>query len=102
MTVFGLAKAGAGHSLLNPRLAADVSGPRGEVRPLTIDNRPWQVFEYADNRDRPSHVSLMFTCDTSWRRLRTFPADWRELDDAMLTDLGAQIDRRRTLAPLER
>lgn len=102
MTVFGLAKTGAGHSLLNPRLAASVCGPRDKVRPLMIGSLPWQVFEYADNGDRPSHVSLMFTCDTSWRRLRTFPADWRDLDDAGLTDLGAQIDRRRTLAPLER
>lgn len=86
MIISGLAKAAVGHLLPS---SADDSGPRGEVRPLTIDNRPWQVFEYADNRDRPSHVSLMFTTDTSWRRLRIFPPDWREMDDAMLTDLGA-------------
>ena len=71
------------------RLPASVCGPRGQVRPLIIDDRPWEVFEYVDNRPMPSQVSLMFTCDCGWRRLRTFPADWRNLDDEMLTDLGA-------------
>jgi hypothetical protein len=73
---------------MTPFRSARTCGPRGKVRPLMIDNLLWQVFEYVDSRVLPSHVSLMFTCDTSWRRLRTFPADWREMDDEMLTDLS--------------
>ena len=84
MTAFALAM--TGH---DSRLPASVCGPRGKVRPIIIGDRPWQVFEYIDNRPRPAQVSLMFACDTSWRRLRTFPADWRNLDDDVLADLGA-------------
>jgi hypothetical protein len=89
MTIFRSAKTGAGHRLLNARPPASVCGPRGEIRPLTIDSLQWKVFEYADTRDIEPSVSLMFSCDAMWRRLRAFPADWREMDDAMLTDLGA-------------
>ena len=63
--------------------------PRGAVRPLTINSYPWQVYESVDNGEMSSHVSLMFVSDTVWRRLRNFPANWRDLNDAMLTDLGA-------------
>jgi hypothetical protein len=87
MTALVLATTNANHLL--PRLPASVCGPRGKIRPLMIGNLPWQVFEYVDNRDRPSHISLMFVCDTSWRRLRIFPANWRDMDDAMLTELAA-------------
>jgi hypothetical protein len=86
---FGLAKTGAGHALLSARLPPVVCGPRGDVRPLVIDDLPWKVFEYVDNREQHAEVSLMFSCDSSWRRIRAFPPDWRDLDDAMLAEIGA-------------
>jgi hypothetical protein len=86
---FGLADTGAGGERQGRRLPPVVCGPRGDVRPLVIDDLPWKVFEYVDDREHQARVSLMFSCDSSWRRLRAFPPDWRDLDDGMLTELSS-------------
>ena len=85
----GLANTGAGRERQGQRLPPVVCGPRGDVRPLVIDDHPWKVFEYVDTWEQHAEVSLMFVCDTSWRRFRDFPRDWRDLDDGMLTAISA-------------
>ena len=60
---------------------------RGTTRTFVIDDVAWRVFEYAPAKC-PGDVSLMFACESAWRRIRTFPADWADHDDAGLFGLS--------------
>jgi hypothetical protein len=62
-------------------------GLRGITRYLLVDQVRWRAFEYVLD-SIPRNVSLIFACETAWRRLRTFPFDWANQDDAALLALG--------------
>jgi hypothetical protein len=52
------------------------------ARRLVVDGLPWLVYELPPNvLDRRSGPSLVFECEASVRRLRSFSADWRALSD---------------------
>lgn len=51
-------------------------------RRLVVDGMPWLVYELpALPFDRRSTPSLVFESDSSVRRVRNYPADWRTLGD---------------------
>lgn len=51
------------------------------------DGQPWRVYELGEaGYDRRS--SLVFESDTTIRRVRNFPSDWRQLSDAELFALS--------------
>jgi hypothetical protein len=53
-----------------------------------IDGEHWTVYERADGMlDRRASSSLIFESDGAVRRVRNYPADWRELPDAELEAL---------------
>ena len=53
---------------------------------ITSDGMRWLVYEL-DLRAYRDGASLVFESENVVRRLRTFPAAWRELSDAKLADL---------------
>lgn len=71
-------------NLIDPAREKRKPGPRGITRHLTINGVPWRVFEYVEAPDCPNKVSLMFSSDAAWRRVRIFPRDWATRDDASL------------------
>lgn len=61
-------------------------GIRGLTRHFVINLINWRAFELAIGagfRD----VSLIFASDSAWRRVRIFPSDWADRDDAVLIAL---------------
>jgi hypothetical protein len=55
------------------------------ARRLMVDGVPWLVYELPATRfDRRQSPSLLFESDSSVRRVRNFPADWRSLSDQEL------------------
>lgn len=62
---------------------------REGARRLIADGMAWLVFELpASAYDRRAGPSLVFESDDTMRRVRTFPANWRELSDADLWALS--------------
>ena len=58
---------------------------------VDADGGRWRVFEQAFNDyDRRSGMSLIFSSDAAVRRVRDYPADWFDLDDAQLAALSWQ------------
>lgn len=53
-----------------------------------MDAVPWRVYERSVVYDRRSTSTLIFECDSVIRRLRFFPENWQELDDAALFALS--------------
>ena len=70
---------------------AQVARPRtSNVRRLFADDDLWVVREVVPSYDRRgSH--LIFESATALRRVRTFPENWFELDDATLYALSCAI-----------
>lgn len=62
-------------------------GIRGITRHFLVNQVRWRVFEYAIGVG-PTAVSLIFACQTAWRRLCPFPSDWAIRDDAALSELS--------------
>ena len=62
-------------------------GLRGRTRRFLINHIQWRAFEYRV-ASSAGEVSLMFACDTAWRRVRKFPANWADQDDASLRQLS--------------
>ena len=48
----------------------------------------WLVYEHAPTLDRRSSPTLVFESDDVMRRVRAFPADWRDLSDERLYELS--------------
>jgi hypothetical protein len=65
---------------------------RDRPRTLVIHGEHWTVYERADPMlDRRASSSLIFESDGAVRRVRNYPANWRELSDE---ELGALRDER--------
>jgi hypothetical protein len=64
---------------------------RRTARQIIVDGMPWLVYELPPSAfDRRSTNSLIFEADTTVRRVRTFPHDWRTLSDEALEELSWQ------------
>ena len=69
---------------------ADSKPPRSRSF-VDADGGHWLVFEKAfAEYDRRSGMSLIFSSDAAVRRVRDYPADWFDLDDAQLAALSWQ------------
>lgn len=67
---------------------------RAQVRVLVADDQRWLVREIAAPQlDRRGGMHLLFESDGVMRRLRDYPADWFELDDAELYALTDRFRR---------
>jgi hypothetical protein len=56
---------------------------------ITIDHEQWRVYELGPaSYDRRAANTLVFESDGVMRRVRQFPADWRELSPASLFALS--------------
>jgi hypothetical protein len=70
---------------------ADVARPPApSVRKLYADDDLWIVREVAPSYDRRG-THLIFESSNTMRRVRNFPANWFELDDAELYALSCSI-----------
>ena len=59
------------------------------ARQLSLDGTLWLVYELPPSPyDRRLAASLIFESDTVFRRVRTFPANWRDLSDDELFALS--------------
>lgn len=58
------------------------------ARRLVVDGVPWLVYELAHVFDRRHAPSLVFESDHAVRRVRSYPAEWRDLSDAELWALS--------------
>jgi len=56
-------------------------------RQITIDSKPWTVSERVFQLDRRSAPSLVFDSGDIMRRVRDYPENWYQLDDASLVAL---------------
>jgi len=58
-------------------------------RRIRGDNKEWSVYEMPANTEhRREPPSLIFSSRSVVRRVRHFPAHWRNLDDAALYELS--------------
>lgn len=56
---------------------------------MDADGTHWQVYEQAfADYDRRTGMSLIFASESAVRRVRDYPADWKELDDVALLALS--------------
>lgn len=70
--------------------AADwLRAARRTAREIFVDGMPWLVYELpAAPFDRRSTPSLVFEAESTVRRVRAYPDDWRDLADADLFALS--------------
>jgi hypothetical protein len=61
----------------------EVARAREEARVLHIEGERWLVYELLSTYDRRGG-SLVFESDNVVRRVRDYPANWREVADADL------------------
>jgi hypothetical protein len=62
---------------------------RRTAREIFVDGMPWLVYELPPAPfDRRSSPSLVFETESTVRRVRSYPADWRQLSDADLFALS--------------
>lgn len=59
-----------------------------ERRLVILDGIPWEVYEHIPEYDRRASPTLVFESEGVVRRVRDFPADWRERSDAELYALS--------------
>ena len=70
-------------------IRAAVQSARVTGRQIVVDGVAWLVYEMpADRLDRRSSSSLVFESDDAMRRVRNYPADWRESSDEALLALS--------------
>lgn len=80
----GQQPAGSGRSYHSARAEALAA-----ARKVRTDDAEWRVYELESGPyDRRSGVSLVFESDGVLRRVRDYPAGWRELSDAELMDVS--------------
>src|SRR4051812_9384829 len=77
-----------GWTILLPRevrtlMRNDVGRAKKDARPLYFDGESWLVYELSALYDRRG-PSLVFESETVVRRVRDYPAEWREFTDAEL------------------
>ena len=58
--------------------------PAWPIRVVRAPDAEWRVYEQASVYDRRGHPDLVFESDDVIRRVREFPANWRDLSDAEL------------------
>ena len=58
------------------------------ARTLMWDGVLWLVYEFIQSLDRRQSPSLIFESDSTVRRVRNYPADWRALSDDQLIALS--------------
>jgi hypothetical protein len=62
---------------------------RDSARRIRIDGVTWLVYELTQHElDRRSGASLVFESETTVRRVRDYPANWRSLSDEELAALS--------------
>jgi hypothetical protein len=62
---------------------------RRTARQIIVDGVPWLVYELPPAPfDRRSTPSLVFEAESTVRRVRTYPDDWRTLSDEALSELS--------------
>ena len=61
----------------------DVARARNEARILYVEGERWIVYEVVSAYDRRG-ASLVFESENVVRRVRDYPANWRELPNADL------------------
>jgi hypothetical protein len=62
---------------------------RVSARRIRIDGVTWLVYELTQHElDRRSGASLVFESETTVRRVRDYPANWRSLSDEELAALS--------------
>ena len=67
-----------------------IASSREKARPLHAHGEVWLVYEVAQPYDRRG-PSLVFECAKLVRRVRNYPAKWRDLSDRDLTLLMEQV-----------
>lgn len=77
------------HSRRRPALQDQDLERRSGARRLFIDGVVWRVYELSeqDHHSR-SGASLVFESDSTIRRVREYPTDWRTLSDEALLALS--------------
>ena len=76
----------------SPRSLRALHDAQRNARQLVVDGVQWLVYELPPTSfDRRSTPSLVFESETTVRRVRDFPADWRTLGDAELIALSWAI-----------
>lgn len=72
------------------RTAAEwLRAARRAAREIFIDGMPWLVYELPPSSfDRRTAPSLVFEAESTVRRVRSYPDDWRDLSDADLFALS--------------
>ncbi|HEY9226674.1 MAG TPA: hypothetical protein VIP11_08515 [Gemmatimonadaceae bacterium] len=61
---------------------AERDSARQNGRSVMGDGAEWRVYELpAGSYDRRGSASLIFESSDAFRRIRTYPSDWRELSD---------------------
>ena len=75
---------------------ADAEVGQGNWRRLSVDGQSWTVREVpAPSFDRRGGTHLLFESLEVIRRVRVFPADWLQLDDAALYALCLDLRPRK-------
>jgi len=70
-------------------LASMLRAAQRTARQLVVDGVPWLVYELpATPFDRRSSASLVFESDSTVRRVRNYPTDWRSLTEDVLFALS--------------
>jgi hypothetical protein len=72
-----------------PKLASLLREAQRTARRLIVDGTTWLVYELEPTAfDRRSAPSLVFENESTVRRVRTYPTDWRSLSDEALFALS--------------
>jgi hypothetical protein len=72
-----------------PSAGEALRSAREQGRTVFVDGEPWRVFEMPPSQfDRRHAPSLVFEADHTMRRVRNFPAKWRDLSDEDLFALS--------------
>jgi hypothetical protein len=71
------------------KLPAVLREAQRTARPIFVNGVPWLVYELPPPPfDRRREPSLIFECEDVVRRVRQYPANWRELTDEDLFALS--------------
>ena len=74
------------------RKASELEELHLTARQLWVDGILWLAYELpAPAFDRRATASLVFESDAMMRRIRNYPADWRELEDQELFALSWRV-----------